>query len=162
MVSPGTLIGKNNNCMHVQHTFFNIYLPTTPTTRRCLILRFMEDNIEQQQTGFRLHWTRSVSWNSRDKDWKNANLLFKRNVSCFAALDFNKVPTIQSKQGIKLQPKKPALFKVDQLCQSDIHQRVMVGAIGTRKINPPFIDKISGCHTTTLHRKTCTLLCFIE
>ena len=162
MVSPGTLIGKNNNCMHVQHTFFNIYLPTTPTTRRCLILRFMEDNIEQQQTGFRLHWTRSVSWNSRDKDWKNANLLCKRNVSCFAALDFNKVPTIQSKQGIKLQPKKPALFKVDQLCQSDVHQRVMVGAIGTRKINPPFIDKISGCHTTTLHRKTCTLLCFIE
>ena len=22
MVSPGNLIGKNNNCMHVQHTFF--------------------------------------------------------------------------------------------------------------------------------------------
>ena len=138
MVSPGALIGKNNNCMHVQHTFFNIYLPTTSTTRRCLILRFMEDNIEQQQTGVRLHWTRSVSWNSRDKVWKNANLLFKRSVSCFAALDFNKVPIIQRKQGIKLQPKKPALFKVDQLCQSDVHQRAMVSAIGTRKINRPF------------------------
>ena len=56
MVSPGTLIGKNNNCTHVQHTFFNIYLPTTPTTttRRYLILRFMEDNIKQQQTGVRI------------------------------------------------------------------------------------------------------------
>ena len=138
IVSPGTLIGKNNNCMHVQQTFFNLYLPTTPTTRRCLILRFMEDNIEQLQTGVRVHWTRSLSWNSRDKDWKNANLLFKRSVSRFAALDFNNVPTIQRKQGIKLQPKKSALFKVDQLCQSDVHQRAMVGAIGTRKINPPY------------------------
>ena len=138
IVSPGTLTGKNNNCMHVQQTFFNLYLPTTTTTRRCLILRFMEDNIEQQQTGVRLHWTRSVSWNSRDKDWKNANLLVKRSVSRFAALDFNNVPTIQRKQGIKLQSKKSALFKVDQLCQSDVHQRAMVGAIGTRKINPPF------------------------
>ena len=113
---PRDLDRQNNNCTNVQHTFFNIYLPTTPTTRRCLILRFMEDNIEQQLTGVRLHWTRSVSWNSRDKDWKNVNLLFKRNVSCFAALDFYKVPTIQRKQGIKLQPKKSALFKVDQLC----------------------------------------------
>ena len=88
--------------------------------------------------GRSLHLTRSVSWNSRDKDWKNANLLFKRSVSRFAALDFNNVPTIQRKQGIKLQSKKSALFKVDQLCQSDVHQRAMVGAIGTRKINPPF------------------------
>ena len=85
---PRGLDRQNNNCTHVQHTFFNIYLPTTTTTRRCLILRFMEDNIEQLQTGVRLHLTRSVSWNSRHKDWKNANLLFKRNVSCFAVLGF--------------------------------------------------------------------------
>ena len=51
---PRDLDRQNNNCTHVQHTFFNIYLPTTTTTRRYLILRFMEDNIKQQQTGVRI------------------------------------------------------------------------------------------------------------
>ena len=141
MVSPGTLIGKNNNCTHVQHTFFNIYLPTTPTTRRC-------------QLWFYVLWRTTENNNRRESAYIEQGqwvgivaIKIERTRICFLSdvltdspsLDFNKVPTIQRKQGIKLQPKKSALFKVDQLCQSDVHQRAMVGAIGTRKIiNPPF------------------------
>ena len=140
MVSPGTLIGKNNNCMHVQHTFFNIYLPTTPTTRRC-------------QLWFYVLWRTTENNNRRESAYIEQGqwvgivaIKIERTRICFLSdvltaspsLDFNKVPTIQRKQGIKLQPKKSALFKVDQLCQLDVHQRAMVGAIGTRKINPPF------------------------
>ena len=134
---PRDLDRQNNNCTHVQHTFFNIYLPTTTTTRRYLILRFMEDNIKQQQTGVRIEqgqWVGIVAI----KIERTRICFLSEMLAASPSLDFNKVPTIQRKQGIKLQPKKSALFKVDQLCQSDVHQRAMVGAIGTRKINPPF------------------------
>ena len=142
MVSPGALIGKNNNCMHVQHTFFNIYLPTT---RRYLMLRSMEDNIKQQQTGVRIEqgqWVGIVAIKI-----ERTRICFLSEVSAASpSLDFNNVPTIQRKQGIKLQSKKSALFKVDQLCQSDVHQRAMVGAIGTRKINAPFRQNFGLSH----------------
>lgn len=138
MVSPGALTDKNNNCMHVQPTFFQHLFADYDYDEKIPNFTFYGGQRKTTTDGSSLHLTRSVSWNSRDKDWRNANLLFKRSVSRFAALDFNNVPTIQRKQGIKLQPKKSALFKVDQLCQSDVHQRAMVGAIGTRKINPPF------------------------
>ena len=139
MVFPGALIGKNNNCMHDARAahFFQHLFADYDYDEKMPNFTFYGGQHKTTTDGSSLHLTRSVSWNSRDKDWKNANLLFK-SVSCFAALDFNKVPTIQRKQGIKLQPKKSALFKVDQLCQSDVHQRAMVGATGTRKINPPF------------------------
>ena len=97
----------------------------------------MEDNIKQQQTGVRIEqgqWVGIVAI----KIERTRICFLSEMLAASPSLDFNKVPTIQRKQGIKLQPKKSALFKVDQLCQSDVHQRAMVGAIGTRKINPPF------------------------
>ena len=97
---------QNNNFARASHLFAHFFSRfCTTTTWKCLISRFMENVNKERRNSMsplselgygpqefnsrrvRQHLTKLVCRNNWDKDWKNANSLFKRRYRCHRVVE---------------------------------------------------------------------------